>query len=472
MNEIDSREFSAKGAVAYSFGQLSLITAYQSFTFLVFTFYYAVVKLDVVLITIGFIVWSIFNAFNDPIMGYFSDRTHTKWGRRRPYIMIALVPLAVAEFFLFFPPLSYGIKDAIINFAFFVSIILIFEMCYTTYDINLTSLLPELFITEEARLKANNIRQVFAIFGLIFAFILPSFFISDYSDPKSLNQYAEFGIVLMILIIIIGLIFLKFTPREREEFREDYKLTPGFVEGFKRSLKNKSFRRAIPAFMGDMFVTTMLPTIVPLYGKYVLNVGEGETFLLSLMLGITFISAAISITFIWRPIAAKIGIRRMWMISSFVWILTLVPLLFITDISAGFIVFFLIGIGLAGSLYSKDLIVAAIIDEDEVLTGSRNDASYFAFYIFFLRLATIFVFLAISLVFTNTGWAIYEPEAVTPRVIMGLRVLAFLFPAIALTIIILAMVKYPLDGDYLKDIREKLEKIHEEKRAKVKGLKE
>ncbi|MHA1755500.1 MAG: MFS transporter, partial [Promethearchaeota archaeon] len=118
------------------------------------------------------------------------------------------------------------------------------------------------------------------------------------------------------------------------------------------------------------------------------------------------------------------------------------------------------------------LIVAAIIDEDEVLTGSRNDASYFAFYIFFLRLATIFVFIAIILVFTNTGCAIYEPEAVTQRVIMGLRVLAFLFPAIALTIIILAMVKYPLDGDYLKDIREKLEKIHEEKRAKVKGLKE
>lgn len=465
--EKKQEEYKASEAVAYSFGQVSLITAYQAFTFLVFTFYYAVVRLDVMLITIGFIIWSIFNAFNDPILGYISDRTHTKWGRRRPYIIIALVPLAIVVFLLFFPPLAYGVEGSAINFIYFVIIILLFELCYTTYDINLTSMLPEVFITEEARIKANNIRQVFAIFGLIFAFILPSFFISDYSNPDNLNQYPMFGMILMVIIIIVGILFLKFTPREREEFKEDYKLTPGFVEGFKRSLKNKSFRWAIPAFMGDMFVTTMLPTIVPLYGKYILGIGEGETLLLSLLLGVTFLSAAISITFIWKPIARRVGIRKMWMISSTIWIFTLMPLMFISDRILGFIMFFLVGIGLAGSLYSKDLIVSDIIDEDEVLTGTRNDASYFAFYIFFLRLATIFVFFAISLVFTSTGWAIFEPEMVTTEIQLGLRMLTVIFPSIALCFVILAMYKYPLHGEYLSEIKKKLEKIHQEKKSKV-----
>jgi len=467
MKDDSTRDYSAKHAVAYSFGQISLITAYQAFTFLIFTFYFTVVGLDVILISIGFLIWSIWNAFNDPILGYISDRTHTKWGRRRPYIMIALVPLALVMFFLFFPPLSYGISDKTANFVYFLLIILIFEMCYTTYDINLTSMLPELFITEESRIKANNIRQVFAIIGLIFAFILPGFFIPDYSNPAYINEYAIFGITLTVIILIVGVIFLKFTPREREEFQHDHKDVPGFFNSFKICMQNKSFRWAIPAFIGDFFVDTILPTILPLYGKYVLGIGEGDTLFISLLLGATFLSAAIFITVLWKPIAAKIGVRKMWMISSAIWIATLAPLMFISDRWLGLVVFFLAGIGLAGSLYSKDLIVSDIIDEDEVKTGTRRDASYFGIYIFFLRVGYIFVFFAISLIFTNVGWRIFEPTTISSDQILGLRILGFVFPAIALLIIILAMCKYPLHGEYLTSIREKLSEIHKKKKEKI-----
>jgi GPH family glycoside/pentoside/hexuronide:cation symporter len=469
MTETEKREaykYSAKKAVAYSFGQISLITAYQAFTFLVFTFYFSVVGLNVNLITVGFLIWSIWNAFNDPLMGYISDKTHTKWGRRRPYIMFMLLPLAIVMFLLFVPPLSFGILSSNSNFIYFVIIIIAFEFCYTTYDINLTSMLPEIFMTEEARIKANNIRQVFAIFGLIFAFILPSFFIADYSDPNSLPEYHIFGYIITIIIMIVGIIFLLFTPRERKEFQKDHMDVPGFFTSFKICMKNKSFRWAIPAFIGDFFVDTILPTIVPLYGKFVLGIGEGETLFLSLLLGATFLSAAIFITVLWKPVAKKIGIRKMWMISSAVWIATLAPLMFINDKWSGLIVFFLVGIGLAGSLYSKDLIVSDIIDEDEVNTGTRRDASYFGIYIFFLRLGNIFVFFSIGLVFTNVGWATFDPTG-TVDVIFGLRILGFVFPAIALLIIILAMYKYPLHGDYLKGIKRKSEELHEVKRKKL-----
>jgi len=395
-------------------------------------------------------------------------RTHTRWGRRRPFIMIFLVPLALVMFLLFYPPLSYGVISEIVNFIYFLIIIIIFEFCYTSYDINLTSMLPEIFITEEARIKANNIRQVFAIIGLVFAFIFPSFFISDYSNPASLPQYHVFGISLIIIILTVGIVFLKFTPREKPEFQQDYKNLPGFFQSFKICLKNKSFRWALVPFMADFFIDAMLPTIVPLYGKYVLGIGEGETLLLSLLLGATFISAAIAITFIWKPIARRIGIRKMWILSSVIWIITLAPMMFISDRWSGLIVFFLAGIGLAGSMYSKDLIVSDIIDEDEVKTGIRRDASYFGIYIFFLRVGNIFVYFAISLVFTNVGWAVFEPEHVTAEVVLGLRILGFVFPAIALILIILFMYKYPLHGEYLASIKEKLSELHEQKKAKIK----
>lgn len=466
MNNKSSDDYSTKGAVAYSFGQISLITAYQSFSFLIFTFYWAVVGLDIGLITLGFTIWTIWNAFNDPIMGFLSDRTHTRWGRRRPYIMIFLGPLAVVMFFLFFPPLAYGISDQIANFIFFVVIILLFEFCYTTYDINLTSMLPEVFITKEARIKANNIRQVFAIIGLVFAFILPGLFIPDYLDPNNLNNYAIFGLTVMIIIIIVGLIFLKFTPRERPEFQQDHKDIPGFFSSFILTLRSKSFRWAIPAFIGDFFVDSILPTIIPLYGKYILHL---EGLMLSVLLLMAFLAAALSITFLWKRIAKKYGVRKMWMISSAFWMATLAPLMFDLNLISAFIVFFLVGIGLGGSLYSKDLIVSDIIDEDEVKTGTRRDASYFGNYIFFLRVGYLFVFSSIGLVFSNVGWRIYEPDPllITPQQIFGLKSLAFIFPAIALTIIILTMWRYPLHGDYLKEIKTKLTQIHEEKKSRV-----
>jgi GPH family glycoside/pentoside/hexuronide:cation symporter len=335
------------------------------------------------------------------------------------------------------------------------------------YDINLIAIFPEVFVSLEERAKANNIRQTFAIIGLIIAFILPTLFIPDLTNRKYLAQYQLYGIVVAIIIILCGLFFLKFTPKERAEFQNDYKNAPTFSNSIKLCVKNKSFMRYIPAEIANWFVYGMLPTIVPLYGKFVLGIGEGETIFLALLLGLTFISAAIFMNLLWKPIVQKIGLRKTWLISMSIWILTLIPLMFIQDVISGLIVFFIIGIGLSGSLYIIDLIIADIIDEDEVNTGTRREASYYGVNIFFQRLATIFVFLTISLVFTNVGWTIYEPENITAEVIFGLRALMCIFPAIALGIALIAIYRYPLDGERLKIVKENLNKIHDEKKLKL-----
>jgi GPH family glycoside/pentoside/hexuronide:cation symporter len=115
-----------------------------------------------------------------------------------------------------------------------------------------------------------------------------------------------------------------------------------------------------------------------------------------------------------------------------------------------------------------DLIVADIIDEDEVNTGIRRDASYYGVNALFLRFSTVFVFLAISLVFTSVGWDVFIPEGTTDsEFAAGLKILIFVFPAIAMVIAVLALYKYPLDGERLKEVKEKLAKIHEEKKLKV-----
>jgi GPH family glycoside/pentoside/hexuronide:cation symporter len=465
MNIKNDDQYSNKKAIAYSFGQVADVTAYQSFIFLTFTFYFTIIGLPVLYISIGFMIWSVWNAFNDPLLGYLSDRTHTRWGRRLPYIMAGLIPLAIVMFFVFSPPKTFGITDLATNLIFFILIIIIFELFYTMFSLNLTSLFPEAFITLEERTKANNIRQTFTIIALLFAFLLPGFIVPDYSDPKFIKEYSLLGITLTIIVLITGLIFLKFGPKEKPEFQEDYKNAPSLGKSIKMCLSSKSFRRYIPTEIAVWFVFGMVPTILPLYAKFVL--GINDSLLISLMIGLTFISAAIFINLLWKPLVQKIGARKAWLLSIATWIAIFIPLIFITDLISAYIIFILLGMGFGGTIYIIDIIVADIVDEDEVITGMRREAGYYGVNALCLRFTTILVFLAISLVFTNVGWEIYEPENVTPQVLLGLRFLIAVFPIMALIVGFLSMYKYPLDGEKLKKVKEQLAVIHTEKKSKL-----
>ncbi len=467
-NKIDKRRSLKKDALFYSTGQIADQAAYQAFTILVFTFYYAVVGLPITLVVVAFIIWTFWNMINDPMLGWLSDRTHTKYGRRHPYLMIGIIPLGITMIFLFTPPISFGIADTMLNFIYFFVVIIIFELFYTMYALNATSLFPETFITQEERTIANNIRQAMLIIGLALGIILPGLIISDYSNVNAIPEYQTFGVVIAFLIIGIGFFFIKFTPKEKAEFSKEYKNAPSIVESIRITTKNKSFMWYIPSEICNWFVYTMLATIVPLYGKYVL--GIKNALFLSLLLAIAFLSSAFFVTVLWRPVVQKKGPRKTWLISMTIWIITLIPLMFINDLIGGLIVFFLLGIGLAGSLYIIDLVVSDIVDEDEVNTGTRKEATYYGVNAFFLRLSSVFVFLAIGPMFIVAEWEVFDPNNITPEIILTLRILMCVLPIIALSIAIFAIYHYPLDGERLKRVKEDSKKIHQEKKSKIEPI--
>ncbi|GAH15536.1 unnamed protein product, partial [marine sediment metagenome] len=79
-----------------------------------------------------------------------------------------------------------------------------------------------------------------------------------------------------------------------------------------------------------------------------------------------------------------------------------------------------------------DLVLAAVIDEDELTTGIRREGGYYGINALITKLSTILIFLTISIVFTSVGWAVFDPLGTTEQTIFGLRSLMFIFPAIAL----------------------------------------
>ncbi|MHA1359378.1 MAG: MFS transporter [Candidatus Helarchaeota archaeon] len=456
---------------SYTMGQFADIVAYQGFTYLIFAFYFAHLKLNQTWITIAFIIWAIWNALNDPLMGLISDRTKTRWGRRKPWIMIAAIPLGLIMLFLFTPPHLTATSD-VLNYAYFLFIIILFEGIYTMMSLNMTSLFPEMFIDEKSRASVNRLRQIMTVIGLITATMIPTFLITDLvnkdNNPPSVGvpQFQVVGAILGGLVITGLLIALKWGVHEKKEFRQDAYNTPNVLNAFKYTLKNKSFITYVIAGLMSWYIYGMLLPIVPFYGAFVLGIDSGSL-LLGVLLLLVFLMA-IPGFWIWKRIGHKFGLRKGFMLSMAVWIVTLAPLYFISDVVAGLIVFAFIGLGVSGSLYYIDLIVSDIIDEDEIKTGCRREGGYYGINALIIRLSTILTFITIGLVFSTTGWWVFEPSGPIEPVIFGLRNIMFIFPVIALTIGIIAMYFYPLHGTRLVAVKEAQKKLHAEKRAAVK----
>ena len=84
MSKAKRDSYSTKKAISYGIGQFSDTIVIQLFNMYVFTFYFTLVIKNVDLITIVFIIWALWNAINDPMMGALSDRTKSRLGRRKP----------------------------------------------------------------------------------------------------------------------------------------------------------------------------------------------------------------------------------------------------------------------------------------------------------------------------------------------------------------------------------------------------
>jgi len=454
---ITEDDYSTKKAALYSLAGFTDVVLFQFFTFLIFTFFYAVVGLNVNLITLAFILWSVWNAINDPMMGALSDKSTSKWGRRKPFIIAGIYPLLIINILLWTPP-----TDSQLNtFIYFLVIIIIWEFFYTMWSLNQTSLFPEIFVNLEQRVKANTIIQFFQVISLIIAFILPSFFIPKYDDPQYFPNYMIAGIAISIICFISATIFIKFGIQERTEHSRDPERAPPFFKALNYTLNNKSFITYIVGTFALWYTFGMIPTIIPLYGSYVL--GVDDSFLLSLLLATGFISAG-GFVFLWKYIVGKVGAKRAFILVIISYIITLSPFMFISSLTLAFISFLFLGVGLSGALMIRDITIAAIIDEDELKNGVRREAGFYGINGFMVKLTNIFVFLSIALVFNTVGWTVFDPLGTTTETIFGLRSLMFIFPTFFLSIGLVFMLFFPINKEKYDEITQKTAEIHSEKR--------
>ena len=453
MNKIS---FNYKQKISYSLAALPAWLVAAVYQVWVFTFYFSAIGLPIQYIMTAFIIWSIWNAVNDPVMGLLSDRTKTRWGRRKPYIMIGTIPLVIIMTITWLPPTG----NITISFVYLLIMLFAYDTFETMIFVPHSCLFPELYTSAEERAEVNGYMIIFSVIGLICAFVIAGFLIGEISVKEG---YLINGIVVSAIIGITLFISLKWGILEREEFKFDSEQNFSYFQGIKYAFKNRAFMLYVIIILAFEYVQLLQATIIPQYSKHVL--GEEGAMEAGIMLGIMFIVGIVSIVF-WEKLDLKIGSRSSFFIAILAYFLASIPLLFVSNYIHGVITITIMGFGLGGLLYFSYLIIADIIDEDELKTGLRREGTFYGIMLFFMRLAGVLTILTISLVFTSTGWETYDPNP-NINVIFGLRVLIVIFPAIALGIMFICLYFFPFSKLRVMDIKKDLDNLHQKKRKRL-----
>ncbi|MFX0006145.1 MAG: MFS transporter [Promethearchaeota archaeon] len=433
-----------------SFAQWFINTAFNIY---VFTYYFTVVGLPIGWYMLAAVLWTIWNAFNDPIIGYLSDRTHTRWGRRKPYIMAGLIPMLILEIIIWLPPTG----NDVLTFVYLLIMLMCYDTFYTMIALPYDSLFPELYTTVGERSEVNTIKQILSVVGLLFAALVPGLVLMS---AETRTTYLMNGIITSIIIAASLIVSLKWGVTERKEFKLDYQHEFKFVKSLKYTMKNKGFVLYTIMFFLYEYVLLLLATLVQIFGRNVLNIDAFDT---SLIMGAMYIAGAVSVV-LWRWLDLKLGSKRGYAISIVAYFFASLPLMFIAVYEIVLIIAILMGIGFGGMLYFIYLIIADVIDDDELKTGVRREGAFFGITNFFMRLSMILSIVTIGIVFVQSDWEVYNPLIDQT---FALRFLFIVIPGIALGISLICLYFYPFSKSKVQEIKKKLIELHKEKAEKV-----
>jgi len=437
-----------KSKLAYSVGAVAAALSSQAFAAYIIFFYVDIIKLPPYLAAIGMVIFAVWNAINDPIAGFVSDHTHSRWGRRIPYIAFGAIPLGLVYFLLWSPPFT-GLNQVGLLFVYFVSTICLFDLFYSFTFINWSALYPEMFTTLKERSTVNALRQTFVFIGFIFGVALPPAIYSSFGWP-AMGAIFGFIIAVCLLISLLG-------SREHIQYSREKQLAlwPSIVATF----KNRSFMTFVFANLFAQTAFLMVLASLPFFGKYILDVAPVD---ITVVLAIAFL-IALPMLYVWRYVSVKLGAKKTFMAAVLVTGLSLLPLFLVRSIDEVMLPTIFIASGIAGILMMVDIILSDIIDEDELHTGTRREGMYFGIHAFILRFSLGLQGLVMAGVFIFTT---YNPYVYTQtrEFVTGLRWLIAGFPALALILSFVIISYYPLVGKTtFKKLHKDLEKLHDKK---------
>ena len=158
----DNRRVSIGRKVAYGFGSVAFGVKSNGFDYFFLIFYSQIMGVSAYLVSLALMIALIVDALSDPLIGYLSDNTRSRWGRRHPFMYAAALPAAIAYYFVWNPP--SGLEgDAL--FPYIVTIAVLVRTLVTVYEIPSSSLVAEMSDDYDERTSMLSYRYFFGWTG-------------------------------------------------------------------------------------------------------------------------------------------------------------------------------------------------------------------------------------------------------------------------------------------------------------------
>ncbi|TFG84289.1 MAG: MFS transporter [Spirochaetales bacterium] len=397
------------------------------FAALVFKFYETEVGLSAGLVAAAVIIYSVWNAVNDPLIGFFTarpTRLTARYGRRFPWIMAGSLTCAGAFILVFAPPA--GLRDVGL-FVWFLAAICLYDALYSTWELNYQSVFPDRFRGAGERARAAGIGTVIGVLGIAAGAIVPTFIIR-YGDPGS---YALNGIVFGAAAIALALLMapgVRETPAMIRRYVDQEKArveAPSFWKLLRQAFKVRNFMAFILLYFFYQSAMLSMTASIHYVGDYIL--GRSTTLIFAGMLAGALVSVPL-----WLLIGRNVRSRQTLLTAAAVAMAALsLPLLFVRTYSGFTLAMFFWGLAFGGFWLMMTPAMADVIDEIVVLSGSRDDGVVLGFRAFFGRLAYATQALSFWAVHSLTGFAENPRSA---GALWGVRIHLALIPAILLVV--------------------------------------
>lgn len=408
------------------FGTSIPINMFKSFAAI---YYVDMLGLDMKKYSLVLFIYTFVDAIDNPVYGFLSDRTRTKWGRRRPWLLIG-TPLLVLFFILFYNVPAFIQSDKGMLFIYMLLMYILTGTLDSLVNANYGALFPELFRSDTERAKVNGFRQICQLFAMAISIALTPTIAGAIGYRLTALIYGAIALAVMM--------YCFWGCYENNEMIEESE-KPGLFSSIFALLTNPKFWifGLAGAFYSAAF--SLVSQAVSFYVKYTLGLAGSMT---TVMLGVVLVVAVAGIL-IWSRIVKKWTVMKVWRSGLLIMALSFIPLFFINSLVPAIIAACFVGFGVGACLTTMDCIGAKIVDDDFAKHGIKREGIMNSLMGVMNRLNGLYTSMAFYVVSSHFGFISGDEPGSNPA--MASRVLLCVFPAIAMILasIIGLFLKFP-----------------------------
>lgn len=401
----------------YGFGMLGTSIPINMFKAFAAIFYVDTMGLDMKKYSLVLLIYTFVDAIDNPIYGFLSDRTRTKWGRRRPWLLIG-TPLMVLCFILFFSVPGKIQSEKSMLFIYMLLMYILTGTLDSLMNANYGALFPEIFKTDAERAKTNGVRQVFQLIAMVISIAMTPMVTKAIGYRLTSLIYGGIAIVVMMYCFL--------GCNERMDYVDEEK--PKLFGSVFDLLRNSKFW--IFGIANALYTAAfaLISQAIPFYVKYSLKLDSNMT---TVMLGVVLGVAVIGIV-VWSQVLKKAPVMTIWRAGFIVMAVGFVPLYFAKNLATAIAIECVMGFGVAGCLITMDCISAKIIDDDFYRHGIKREGIISSLVSVMNRLNGLFTSLAFFVASETFGFISGDEPGDNPGA--AAKMLLCVFPAIAMVV--------------------------------------